>query len=192
MLPKLSVVRDGMIIDIIFHIKLFSGTKTVFLIAMKRHFTILIIIALSFATSSILLAEENTPAVTTQTGTITVHITGLKNLEGKLGVSLYNSKKGFPGKHQQAYASALKNVTGSTASVLFEHLPYGTYAVSIMHDENNNGKLDTNFIGMPKEGVGVSNNPKIGMGGPKFNDSVFPLDTKELEVTVAMRYRIAS
>ena len=108
------------------------------------------------------------------------------------GVSLYNSKKGFPGKHEQAFASALKKVTSSNDSVVFEHLPYGNYAVSIMHDENNNGKLDTNFFGVPKEGVGVSNNPKIGFGGPKFQDSVFTLDQKELEITVAMKYRIAS
>ena len=48
--------------------------------------------------------------------------------------------------------------------------------------------LDTNFIGIPKEGVGVSNNPKIGMGGPRFNDSVFTLNTKEIELTIAMKY----
>ncbi len=155
---------------------------------MKKLFTIFI--ALFFATTGTLCAEENNPATTLPTsfGSITVHITGLKNLDGKLGVSLYNSKKGFPGKHEQAYASTLKKISSTSETALFENLPYGTYAVSVMHDENNNGKLDTNFIGIPKEGVGVSNNPKIGMGGPKFKDSVFTLDTKALELTVAMKY----
>jgi uncharacterized protein (DUF2141 family) len=153
---------------------------------MKKLFTIFI--ALFFVTTSTLLAEENTGTIPSRFGTITVHITDLKHLKGMLGVSLYNSKKGFPGKHEQAYTSELKKISGTTENVVFEDLPYGTYAVSIMHDENNNGKLDTNFIGIPKEGVGVSNNPKIGMGGPKFNDSVFTLDTKELEVTVSMKY----
>jgi uncharacterized protein (DUF2141 family) len=147
-------------------------------------------VALFFTTSSALLAQEKPQSSDTPAhfGKITVHIVALKNLEGKLGVSLYNSKKGFPGKHEQAYASALKIITSTSDNVVFDNLPYGTYAVSIMHDENNNGKLDTTFIGIPKEGVGVSNNPKIGMGGPKYNDSVFTLDAKELEVTVSMRY----
>jgi uncharacterized protein (DUF2141 family) len=154
---------------------------------MKKIFTIFT--ALFFITTSTLFAEESTQALlTTKSGTITVHITDLKHLKGKLGVSLYNSKKGFPGKHTEAYASVLKNISSTSETVVFENLPYGSYAVSAMHDENNNGKLDTNFIGIPKEGVGVSNNPKIGMGGPKFKDSVFTLDTKALEVTVAMKY----
>ncbi len=157
---------------------------------MKKLFTIFI--ALFFATSAAVFAEENTPQSPTRFGSITVHISGMKNLPGMFGVSLYNSKKGFPGKHEQAYASALKKMTSDADTIIFQPLPYGSYAISIMHDENNNGKLDTNFIGIPKEGVGVSNNPKIGFGGPKFEDSVFTLDKKELEVTVAMKYRIAS
>jgi uncharacterized protein (DUF2141 family) len=157
---------------------------------MKKLFTIFT--ALFFASSVTLFAADNTPEPPAQFGTITVHITGMTNLVGMFGVSLYNSKKGFPGKHEQAFASVLKKVTSSNDTVVFEHLPYGSYAVSIMHDENNNGKLDTNFFGIPKEGVGVSNNPKIGFGGPKFQDSVFTLDKKELEITVAMKYRIAS
>ena len=157
---------------------------------MKKLFTIFI--ALFFASSVTLFAADNTPEPPVQFGTITVHITGMTNLVGMFGVSLYNSKKGFPGKHEQAFASTMKKVTGSNDTVVFENLPYGNYAVSIMHDENNNGKLDTNFIGIPKEGVGVSNNPKIGFGGPKFEDSVFTLDKKELEVTIAIKYRIAS
>ena len=157
---------------------------------MKKLFTIFT--ALFFATSTAVLAAENAPQSIAQSGSITVHITGMKNLPGMFGVSLYNSKKGFPGKHQKAYASVFKKMTNNADTVVFEHLPYSMYAVSIMHDENNNGKLDTNFIGIPKEGVGVSNNPKIGFGGPKFEDSVFTLDKKELEVTIAIKYRIAS
>ena len=147
-----------------------------------------IIFTLFFFTTGILLAEENTIAEQTRFGAINVHIIGLKEIKGMIRISLYNSKRGFPGKHEQAYATAVKKVTSNTDSVLFEHLPYGTYAVSIMHDENSNGKLDTNFIGIPKEGVGVSNNPKIGMGGPKYNDSIFTLNSKDLELTVAMKY----
>lgn len=155
---------------------------------MNKIFTIFFVLIL--ATAGTLQGKENTQITVTPSGfgKIMVHITNIRNLNGNLGVSLYNSKKGFPGKHEQAYASVLKKITAASDNVLFENLPYGTYAVSIMHDENNNRKLDTTFIGIPKEGVGVSNNPKIGMGGPKFNDSAFTLDAKELEMTVTMKY----
>ena len=159
---------------------------------MKKLFTIFIV--LFFTASGRVLAKEKneTTSTSAQFGTITVHITGMTNLAGMFGVSLYNSKKGFPGKHEEAFASTLKKVTRTNDSVIFENIPYGNYAISIMHDENNNGKLDTNFLGIPKEGVGVSNNPKIGFGGPKFQNSVFILDRKELDVRIAMKYRIDS
>ncbi|MEI6651854.1 MAG: DUF2141 domain-containing protein [Chlorobiaceae bacterium] len=155
---------------------------------MKKFVTL--IITLLFAATGSLLAEEVPPAsVTSQPfGSITVNITDINKPDGILGVSLYNSKKGFPGKHENACANQLKKITSTEDKVVFNNIPYGTYAVSIMHDENSNGKLETNFFGIPKEGVGVSNNPKIGMGGPKFKDSEFILDTKQLELTVAMKY----
>ena len=155
---------------------------------MKKNF-ILFFVFLLTVTSKLLAEESPATSVTpNQFGCIIVHITDIIKPDGILGVSLYNSKKGFPGKHEHAYANQLKKITSTEDKVVFNNIPYGTYAVSIMHDENSNGKLDTNFFGIPKEGVGVSNNPKIGMGGPKFKDSVFSLDKNELELTVAMKY----
>lgn len=126
-----------------------------------------------------------------QTGSIRVHVVGLKKAEGLLRASLYNSKKGFPGEYENACANTGKTITATKEDLVFENIPYGEYAVSVMHDENSNGKLDMkSFIifSIPKEGVGVSNNPKIGRGGPNYLDSVFSLNTKELEITVAIYY----
>ncbi len=152
----------------------------------------LLLFVVLFLSSICILHAENSPAVSAtlgQSGTITVHIAGLKNLEGMVGVSLFNTQKGFPGKHEQAYTKQLKKITASTDKVVFENLPYGTYAVSVLHDENSNGKLDTTFlIGIPKEGIGVSNNPKIGRGAPQYKDCMFTLDTREVELTIPMRY----
>ena len=108
---------------------------------MKQFVTL--IITLFFAATGSLLAEETQQASVTpnQFGSITVHITNIIKPDGILGVSLYNSKKGFPGKHEQAYANQLKKITSTEDNVVFENIPYGTYAVSIMHDENSNGKL---------------------------------------------------
>ncbi len=147
-----------------------------------------------FMTRGTNAAEEikiSDPPRSEHTGCIRVHVKELKKVEGLLGVSLYNSKKGFPEEHDQAYANRIKKITATEEDVVFDNLPWGQYAISIMHDENSNGKLDKkSFIifAIPKEGVGVSNNPKIGKGGPKYDDSVFTLNTSELDVNIAMKY----
>lgn len=135
---------------------------------------------------SIGLPETTSPAP--QTGRIVVNISNITHTGGNIGISVYNSGKGFPGKHEKAYVTKLKPYSGITDRVVFENIPYGTYAISVAHDENGNGKLDANFIGIPKEGVGVSNNPKIGMGGPKFDQCSFTLGEQELAMTILMKY----
>jgi uncharacterized protein (DUF2141 family) len=72
-----------------------------------------------------------------------------------------------------------------TAQVVFDKLPQGEYAVSLIHDENMNGKLDYNFFGMPVEGYGFSNNPPKGFGPPKYELTTFSL--KELEHLVEIK-----
>jgi len=122
-----------------------------------------------------------------EAGTLTVTVPGLKVM-GDLRVSLFNKDEGFPGAYQKAFAWKTVKVTSSSMSVVFEKVPAGTYAVAVLHDENGNGKADTNFLGIPKEGVGVSNNPKSSFGPPSFKDGQFSFDGKALTVTIAIRY----
>jgi len=137
-------------------------------------------------------SEAETPAASQcrpgQSGCITVYIRELKKPEGKLGVLLYSSKKGFPDKPDLAVAKRIKTISSTAHEVTFENVPYGTYAVSVLHDENGNGKMDKTFIGIPKEGFGVSNNPKIKTGPPSFSEALFTLDRKQAEVNVTMKY----
>ncbi len=147
-------------------------------------------VALFFTAAAPLYAENATQGTVdpTQTGNITVHIKELRNLNGMVGASLYASKKGFPDTPERSYATLVKKITATEDTFVFENVPYGTYAISVLHDENGNGKMDKNFFGLPTEGCGISTNPKIGMGGPKYNDSVFTLNSKQLEMTIGMRY----
>ena len=66
-------------------------------------------------------------------------------------------------------------------AVTFEDLPYGTYAITILHDENGNLKVDANFLGIPKEGYGFSNNARNLFRAPKFEEAKFEL--KQPQVT---------
>ena len=128
---------------------------------------------------------SNSPS--SQKGRILVRVVNLRNHEGDIGLFLFSDKKGFPGKIEHSVMNANIPASSESPSYLFENVPYGTYAVSVRHDENSNGRLDTNFLGMPKEGVGVSNNPKSRFGPPSFDDAMFVLDRPEVELEIRLR-----
>lgn len=81
--------------------------------------------------------------------------------------------EGFPSHTEKAFLSGYVKTVGNTVEYTFTNIETGAYAVYIFHDEDNNKKLNTNFIGMPKEGIGFSNNAKGYFGLPKYDDSKF-------------------
>jgi uncharacterized protein (DUF2141 family) len=160
---------------------------------MKRLFGLIGVIA-SFlvylvSINSLAFAEDNEQiARSTGNGRIAVVIGGLRNEAGNLSVALFNEQKGFPGKYENAYMKILVPAAETSHTVVFENIPSGTYAIAVRHDENGNGKLDTNFLGMPKEGVGTSNNPRTRFGPPSFKDSSFVFDRSDMEIQINVRY----
>jgi uncharacterized protein (DUF2141 family) len=72
--------------------------------------------------------------------------------------------------------------------VSLKDVPHGTYAVSVIHDEDGDGKLDTSWLGIPREGVGVSMNAKGKAGPPKYKDAKFVLDAAEKKLKIKVRY----
>ena len=114
-------------------------------------------------------------------------VDGVRSADGVLGVALFSAKKGFP--DNKAMAIEGRSVpAGKRCKVIFENVPFGVYAVSVLHDENGNGKMDKGFLGIPKEGFGVSNNPEIKMGPPSFAESRFDLHSTELNLNIEMKY----
>jgi uncharacterized protein (DUF2141 family) len=79
-------------------------------------------------------------------------------------------------------------MTNGSAVCEFQGIAPGRYAVSVFHDENSNGKMDTNFIGIPKEGVGASNDAKGRFGPPKFEAAAFQYSGGRLELKVRLEY----
>ena len=122
----------------------------------------LILISL-LAASSLTFASE-----------ITIKLTGLKSTRGRVLIALYDSSKGFPDDYNMAIEQAVVQ-TKKDFSHTFKSLPEGNYAVALFHDKNSNEKLDTNFLGIPKEGFGFSNNPRVLTGPPGFNKANFVL-----------------
>jgi uncharacterized protein (DUF2141 family) len=99
-----------------------------------------------------------------------VEITGYKSNKGMAYIAVYKSEQEFLKKPTIGKIVKIEN---NKAVVIFNDLPKGEYAISSYHDENGNGKLDTNFMGIPKEDYAVSNNAKGFMSAPKYKDAKF-------------------
>lgn len=102
---------------------------------------------------------------------IPVRIVGLRNDAGEVLVALFTSAANFDA--HQALRGGTAAITDGTAQVVFANVPPGTYAVSFIHDENSNGKLDTNAFGIPTEGFGFSRDATGSFGPPAFEQVRF-------------------
>ena len=120
------------------------------------------------------------------TGSLDVGIDKVRSTKGVLRLCLTADPKNFPGCVDDANA-VTRSVPASERDVRFEGLPYGNYAVAIIHDENRNAKLDT-FLGIPKEGFGFSRNPVISFGPPRFRAAEFAVGAKPETERVTIRY----
>lgn len=131
---------------------------------------------------SILLLVSSMAFMTEDTGTLTVEFEITKYNKGKIYVALYNSEDSFLKKPVKGTIVTIEN---GKATAVFEEVAAGTYAVSSFYDKNGNGKLDTNFLGIPKEPTAMSNNAKGSFGPPKFKDAKFTMTTN---TTIQIQY----
>jgi uncharacterized protein (DUF2141 family) len=117
-----------------------------------------------------------------------VEVTGLQNAQGNIYIAVYDSDDTWLGDEivlgQQVAIAEARSEDGLVSTEL--DLPPGEYALSIFHDSNNNGELDTNFIGIPKEPVALSNNARPKFGPPKYKDAVFTLGDEPLTQRISM------
>ena len=113
---------------------------------------------------------------------LTVNVAGLDSDNGILLIGIYNTKESFLKKPLK---SDIIKIMDKKAIVTFKNIPKGEYAVSFVHDENDNKKMDTNFFGIPKEDYGCSNNARGFMGPPKYEDAKFQLiENKTIDIKI--------
>lgn len=115
---------------------------------------------------------------------ITVQITGFESKQGNCFVILFDDSKPFDVQNKGIMQVKKAITKDKTCTVIFKHLPRGNYAIIAFHDKSNDGVLNTNLLGLPKEGVGNSNNHK---GKPSFNRSKFILQGNKL-VKIEIKY----
>ena len=113
-------------------------------------------------------------------------VKGLRNAKGRVGCMLFASPDGFPSDQKKARQRVLGVIADGAALCKFE-VPAGSYAIVAMHDENGNGKLDTNLFGMPTEGYGASRGAQ-GPFGPKFDDARFDYRGGSMTIPITLKY----
>ena len=117
--------------------------------------------------------------------TLNVTVDEIAVQQGQLKLALYDSEAAWKGEAKPRAGNVAQPDGDATLEFSFADLPPGRYAVRVMHDENGNGKLDSNFLGIPKEGYGASNNPKV-MRAPHFDEAAFDLGEDDLAITIIL------
>ena len=130
----------------------------------------------------VLAASAVAPAHATD---LVVNVTGVRAHKGMLKLAVYDSAASWDGDGK-AVAADERTPDADEVTFRFANIPAGKVAVIAMHDENGNGKLDSNFMGMPTEGYGFSNNPKV-MRKAHFNEAAVAVGETPVTITLKLR-----
>lgn len=139
--------------------------------------------ALVFATlPAIVSAQTSCPG-------IHVKILDIKNSKGAVACALFESPEGFPTEFLRfATNITMIKIRDTQARCNFLDIPPGTYALAVVHDENMDGKLGTNWLGVPTEGYAFSSGAEASMSAPSFEDASFSYDGQNLDMTIELDY----
>lgn len=121
---------------------------------------------------------------------LAVRVLGLRSGEGVVQIALYDDSRRFPedGGQLADVAIPARELEGGAPIEAFADLPPGRYAVVAFHDENANREMDTNFIGLPLEGYGFSNDATVFLSAPAFEEAAFELGERGATVALDIAY----
>ncbi|MGB5811602.1 MAG: DUF2141 domain-containing protein [Polyangiales bacterium] len=148
----------------------------------RNHLARLVLIPMVFTVPGLVGAQD-------AQGVLTVEVQNIKNDTGQIGCSLFANADGFPNKSDKALDVVFVPPKARKATCVFKNVKPGTYAVSVMHDLDKDGSLDSSLMGRPKEPWAVSNNaPVERFGPPKFDAAKFRFDgeIKTIKVKLAL------
>ena len=146
--------------------------------ALVRICLVLLLVAFSF---SKVFAQSSAKCCT-----LSIVVEGMSSAEGNLGVLVFNNAKGWPEDRQAALRDIAVPAQKGTQVLQVPGLPPGKYAVALIHDLNRNHKLDKNFLGMPKEQWGMSNDPHATIKAPPIEKAMFSVD-KDTEIHIKLQ-----
>ena len=119
------------------------------------------------------------------TATVIVKITGLRSEKGQVKIAMFNSAATWLGDHPKYNVTI--DVDSQSVSWKLNDVPNGDYGIAVFHDENKNGKMDKNFLGIPQEAYGFSNNMRVTFGPPGWDKSKFAVKGPTTEVSIEVK-----
>ena len=156
----------------------------------RRHAAAPIAVALIAvaASAAVLLALAVSAGAAATPGRLVVEVSGFQSDAGQLILRLYSGADGFPTDAGRSLRQVTQPIKAGRSVVELADLPFGSYAIGCVHDANDNGKLDTNLLGVPKEGVCASNDARGHRGPPRWNDARFDFRADGTRLQIHVRY----
>lgn len=126
-----------------------------------------------------------------QSGTsVTIEITNLRNSDGVVRACMTRDEERFPRCQDAAQGYRTVVPAGEATTLRFDDVAPGTYAIALLHDENDNGRADRVLGMMPREGFGFSNDAPVRMGPPDFEDAAIEVGMTSQHHSIRMRYML--
>jgi len=120
---------------------------------------------------------------------IELTISNIKNKEGLIRIGIFSSEYGYPDKPKYSFSLAKDTMVSGKLILFIPLIKSGSFSISVLDDENENGKMDYLFGIIPEEGFGFSNNPKVTTRkAPSFERTLFKFDKGKMQINVRMVY----
>lgn len=129
-------------------------------------------------------AQENIVEKAKNFGNLIIEITDFESDDGQAIISIFNSEETWP---KVAINKVYQEIKNNKCIVEFENLPFGYYGVAVIHDDNNNSEMDTNFLGIPSEDYGFSNDAEPSFGPASWEDAKFSIDKPEVAIKIKIQ-----
>ena len=137
-------------------------------------------------TAMSVFAAAAPPMAAAGLATIEARVAKLRDSHGQVICTLFTPSDSFPDRSHKGMTIAVP-IANRQAMCRFENVAYGAYAMVVFHDENHDGEFNQNWLGMPKEGFGFSDNPGT-LRKPSFSDAEFIVGQPRVQLTIKLNY----
>lgn len=119
-------------------------------------------------------------------GKLRISVTGAVNNNGTINLALFNSGNEYLSKKGTPFMKVKAPISSNQAEIELTDVPFGEYAIKVYHDENGNGLMDKNFMGIPKEDYAFSNNAAGTFGPPSYDKVKFNFNKNGMTLEIKM------
>ncbi|MCB0547272.1 MAG: DUF2141 domain-containing protein [Phaeodactylibacter sp.] len=145
-----------------------------------------ILIQILLALPALAVPSSELPAFSAENGQLIIEVNNVKEAKGTIWVGIYDSQENYLVK-EKAIVQGFKVERAGAARYSIPGLPFGTYAVALFHDTNDNGELDRNFLGIPTEPFAFSRPPRTKWRLPSFKEVSFQFTANSQRLRISLR-----